>query len=222
MKIGRKIRKLWMGMACLAVLMLCSCGNKKTEDIDMDESRIEEFQRLMDEYQAGDKKTVYWDGQNAGTKEDVLDDEQLEDGRGSGPYVEISNEAWSVKVPDQFEDECSVISDQPESYRMEGESWVFTVERMGYEDALAGLEEEAWLTDVTESSLGPAVKRKNAKAALYRGIRRDGERFLAGYALAAEDYFGNSYCISYFGIGNMNEITMRAKGIFKTFETELE
>lgn len=217
-----------MRMRCLAVLailvfdlLISGCRSMEMEELSMDYKAVEQFQKLMDEDQAGDKKSVEWDGTEACVIEDPMDDNNILDGRGGfQPFKDIVKDEWRVKTDVLAEE--SVVCDTGQHFRAEGEDWYLEILQADFAKADQELKQDSMMKDVTETELSQNIKKGNLKANLYRGLRTVKEGELAGYVLIAEDYFSHTYQLSYFGTGNMGVVKDKAMRLFGSFETEAE
>lgn len=202
-------------------ISVCGCRKTSQEENNMDYQAAEQFQKLMDQDKTGDKKSVEWDGTEAHEIEDRLDDSEILDGRGGyDPYTKVEKAEWSVKVDQMDEGGYTVTADGEEHYRLEGDDWYLEIRKSSFEDSVRNLNEDAGMKDVTENDLSHHIADLNSKTALYRGLKEEKGKVLAGYVLVLEDYFEHSYQVSYFGTGNMGDVKAKAMRLFSGFETD--
>ena len=204
----------------MAVMMIIyGCGaEKKEEGTGMKTETVAEFQRLMDEETEGDRLAVNWDGVRAEIIDDALDDPEVSDGRGgNNSYVSVEKENWETKLPaaEPYEVGC----DEEEQYYVSGKDWELEISKVEIREAVEELAANDWMQAVTKRDLSQNIIKRNENAALYRGLKKTGANIKAGYVLILEDYFENSWKLSYFGEGNMNDVKANAMMVFENFRT---
>ncbi len=206
-------------MAVLLNMVLCGCVIRKEEDV-MNNQMVEQFQKLMDEDKAGDGHSVEWDGKKAQNIKDEQDNPQISDGRtGFVGLDKIQKTKWSVKI-DQSEN-YKVVSDEEDNFKIESEDWCLEIEKTDYDLAIEKLKKASALKVMPENEIDKNIREYNNRVSLFRGLKENGEQVYAGYTLVVEDFFDNSYQLSYFGKGNMNKIKGNAAMVFGAFQTEI-
>ncbi|MGI6012300.1 MAG: hypothetical protein ACOX8H_12535 [Ruminococcus sp.] len=219
----RKKKRAAVILALLAAAgSLWGCSKKEGEETAMiEEAAVKEFQKLMNEDQKGDGKSVFWDGSQAKVAEDRQDIPNVLDGRGGFQSFEtIKKEQWSMKLSQKKEYET--VSDQEEDYRLKGEGWYLEIVKKEFQEGRQEMENSPAMEEVTEKELNRNVKERNEKAALYRGLVEVDGSVLAGYTLLAQDYFGNSWQVGYYGMGNINEVKAQALRTIDSFQPNVD
>lgn len=203
----------------MMIAAIYGCGmEEKEEEAVMTNQTADEFQKLMDEEQAGDKLAVNWDGVKAEVIEDPWDDIEISDGRGDYVYESIEKEGWNVKLIG--ERQYRILMDEEEQYVARGDDWELEIRKINLEEVLESLSEDQWMQAVTKKDLNQQIADRNENAALYRGLKETEDGVKAGYILALEDSWGNDWMLSYFGCGNMNDVKSAAMTIFKSFRSK--
>lgn len=197
-------------------------GNKieKEEKTAMAENNIEEFHKFMEEDKSGDKKSVLWDGTRASIIDDILDDKEIEDGRG-GIYVNKMlhpEETWMAEIilPTE-ESETELISDTQQDYFIKGQEFQLRIEKVDFDTACQELQNEKTHKKIERALINEKTRNRFKRICLYRGMIDSKAARLAGYTFIVEGYTGSSYALQYYGTGNMAEVAVYASQLFNHF-----
>lgn len=204
----------------IAVLLIIDgCGSDIGEDVTkMKGETVLEFQKMMDEDITGNQMAVNWNGEQTTLIKDTMDDIEILDGRnGNYAYITVEKDTWFTKLPDTKQYQIHV--DQEKCFIVEGDCWELEITAVDLEETAHELSDDPWLQAVTKQDLNQTVMERFEQAALYRGLKQCEKGIRAGYVFALQDYFGNSWKLSYVGTGNMNQIKADAMMIFENFRT---
>lgn len=182
------------------------------------DKKVLEFQTLMDEDEVGDLKSVYWDGQEARTVEDQLDDESISDGRNWRGFVPLEKELWKCNI--YGIENYEAIFDENDHVLYKGDKYRFEVKKIeNYASGYEKLSNEIWLKMIDEY-VGPGEYKKQA---VFRGIRTIDDKQYAGFVACYRDGYGNSYEISYMvNDGNMADANTMINQILMQFDINFD
>lgn len=186
------------------VLYLETIGCAKTNNGDvLGESRemeneLENLFDLLDKDEVGNRKSVYWDGNTAYMVADEYDDNNISDGKYFHGAEYLTKELWMINIEGLSDYE--VVFDEETHVLYKGENWQFEVKLTNKQEEI-----EATIENLKNDPY-LRVKSEEDKNVVFEGIREFDGRNYAGYDMTINDYFGHYYEVSYFGIGNMDDI----------------
>ena len=224
----KKILILILLAGCLTV---AGCRSGQTEDekgVEMtinenktDDSKnpVENLYSLLMEDEAGDKRSVNWDGESATMIDDELDSFDIVDGRsvseGSKTYtVDMLIECVypadfeQVDVDENEPDKCHFISKDDEIY----------VQQISYADEISRFKDDDNYIEIDSLGIREDMLKYFKDYKTFVGIKEINGVKKAGYVLLFESALADrSYKIEVYGLGNMSIITQEALFVMNQF-----
>lgn len=182
-------------------LGMVGCANVSGKDGGIEKELTHLF-KLLDKDKTGNRKSVYWNGDTAYMVADKYDDDAISDGKYYHGAEYLTKELWMINIEGMTD--YDVIFDEETHVLFKGENWQFEVKLTNKQEeidaAIETLKKDPYLRVLSEEDRDIIVE----------GIKEVDGKYYAGYDMTINDYLGHYYEVSYFGIGNMDDIGIMA------------
>lgn len=178
------------------------------------------FFSLVEADQQGDEKSVYWDGKKASVIDDEFDSAQIDDGRTLGEGYETAGvpDMFSFQYPNDMK-LAEIKSESAEEYCLEAENLEILVRQIDFEKETEAMKNNTNYQMIATEFFPEYVTKYFEQYQLYIGFTDTQNARYAGYTLLFQSNLADrSYQITVAGIGNMEEIRLRALYIMDHFE----